>query len=51
MLDFLRYLATGKSESGMLNFMGSFEINKDVVGENEINLEEIMGINTQEWWI
>jgi len=31
--------------------MGSFEINKDVVGENEINLEEIMGINTQEWWI
>jgi len=31
--------------------MGSFEINKDVVGEKEINLEEIMGINTQEWWI
>jgi hypothetical protein len=31
--------------------MDNFEINKDVTDEKEINVEEIIGINTQGWWI
>jgi hypothetical protein len=31
--------------------METFEINKDVTGEKEINVEEIIVTKTQEWWI
>jgi hypothetical protein len=31
-----------------VRFMDNFEINKDVTDEKEINVEEIIGINTQE---
>jgi 2-polyprenyl-3-methyl-5-hydroxy-6-metoxy-1,4-benzoquinol methylase len=41
MLDFLRYLATGKSEFRMWDFMDASNVNTET-DEQEINVEEIM---------